>query len=238
MGAESTFEEVQLADALRRPERSTEPDPRCLSSAAIDQAGVRQWTLNDQYEAIRKVELNASVPHSVRIHFETAKNVYLYSWFVYRFFPIAEQHALTSLEFALRERLAMVDRQVLSGIKAPGPKGLAKYLHQACALKLIRNEGLQIREQSALQRARHRYEMEMLWQMMDSGLDEIEFDDSAFQVLDEDYDIDWIGLFAVNLPVTRNAYAHGSKTLHPSVIQTFEIVGELINQIFPMPSES
>lgn len=233
MDADATLDAVHAADALRTPENATDPDPRCLSFSALDDAGIRQWTLHDQHDAIRKVELNASVPHSVRVHFETAKNIYLYSWFVYRFFPIAEQQALISLEFALRERLATIDPNALAATKVAGPRGLGLYLKQVRALGLIRNEELQVAKQSALGQARKRYEMEVLQRMSDLGLDEMVLNDADVQVRNEDYSVDWISLFAESFPVTRNSYAHGSKILHPSVIRTFEIIAELINQLFP-----
>jgi len=47
--------------------------------------------------------LNDTVPEKIREHFETTKNLLLYSWFVYRFIPVAEFHAATTLEYALKE---------------------------------------------------------------------------------------------------------------------------------------
>src|SRR6266508_6112482 len=94
------------SDSLRSPDRICHPDPRTLSLARIDRrTGLsRSTTPEDQYEAVAYFVLNASVPEAVAIHFETAKNLYFYAWFVFRFYPLAEQQALGSLEFALRER--------------------------------------------------------------------------------------------------------------------------------------
>ncbi len=46
--------------------------------------------------------LNESVPDDVRCHFETARNLALYSWFVYSFNVVGAMHAFSSLEMALR----------------------------------------------------------------------------------------------------------------------------------------
>lgn len=65
------------------------------------------FTLAERHADVSIFELLPTVPADIRIHFETAKNLYLYAWFVYRFYPVAEQQAIASLEFGLRERLAL-----------------------------------------------------------------------------------------------------------------------------------
>lgn len=151
------LQEVAPGDALRGSEDALRPDPRNESPVVFDESGIRRCTVADQYESIRGSEFNAAVPHSIRVHFETAKNLYLYSWFVYRFYPVAEQQALTSLEFALRERLLQAGE---SGKGKRRIRGLAAQLQRARALGFIRNEGLKIRERLAMRRARERYDFE------------------------------------------------------------------------------
>src|SRR5438309_3090633 len=65
----------------------------------------RPIELSDHYAEILSCSLNASVPENISQQFETARNVYLYAWFVYRFYPIAEHQSLACLELALRDRL-------------------------------------------------------------------------------------------------------------------------------------
>ena len=85
------------AESLRDWLTVTTPDPRmCMGEGEIE----REALLRRQ-EAIAQLTLNASVPEDVRIHYETAKNVLLYAWFVYRFHMVAEQYVLSSLELAL-----------------------------------------------------------------------------------------------------------------------------------------
>jgi hypothetical protein len=98
-------QELECCDALRDPKQATDPDARSEAFAVLDPEGIRKATLADSHGAIRDFVLNPAVPNSIMVHFETAKNLYLYAWFVYRFYPVAEQQALTALEFALREKL-------------------------------------------------------------------------------------------------------------------------------------
>lgn len=226
-------QEVAPCDALRNPEQATQADARSEAFALINATGIRPVTLADRYEDIRSFELNPSVPYSIRVHFETAKNLYLFSWFVYRFFPVAEQQALASLEFALRERLPPLEDTPAG---KPRREGLFSRLQRARDLGLIRNEGLQIRERTAMRRARERYKFEALQGMVRTGAPEMVLDDSNVRPSEQDLSHDWIGALIKSLPAIRNDYAHGSERLHSTMLQTFEIASDLINQLYPNES--
>jgi hypothetical protein len=212
------------ADELRDALSAFVPDVRAVSTLAVRHADISQF------------ELLPTVPVDIRIHFETAKNLYLYAWFVYRFYPVAEQQALISLEFGLRERLAL---------SYPGKYGpastwiptLTKMLETARKDGLISNAGMRATERWALRRARNRVSDEATRQLIESGAEFIEFD-SDFAVPErQDYFDDALEIFIQTLPEIRNAYAHGSSMLHPTVLGTFEIVTDLINQLFAHPSK-
>jgi len=64
-------------------------------------------------------------------------------------------------------------------------------------------------------------------------LESIELDDAEIQVTDEDGAWDYIAILCDSLPAIRNMYAHGGPSLHNQVRGTIEIVGEIINQIYP-----
>src|SRR5258708_1152361 len=92
-------------ERLRPPERVSEPDPRTLDFVTWDSTGkFRTFEVRDYYASASRLVLNKNVPERVAIQFETVKNLYLYSWFIYRFFPVAEHQALACLELALRMR--------------------------------------------------------------------------------------------------------------------------------------
>jgi hypothetical protein len=50
----------------------------------------------------------------------------------------------------------------------------------------------------------------------------------------QDYSADALSIFIETLPAIRNALAHGSAMLHPTVLGTFEIVADLVNQLYPV----
>lgn len=222
--------DIASCDALRYSDQAVQPDARCESFAIVDATGVRKATLADRHAAVAGYVLNATAPDAVRIHFETAKNLYLYGWFVYRFHPVAEQQALASLEFTLRERIAPSN---YPSRDSAGKPGLTKLLTQAKKLGLIRNDALRDRLARATAIARERHQFELFEEMHRTGATEISFDDSRVQPTSEDLNHDWIAIFVESLPLIRNSYAHGSGMLHPTVLHTFGIVCELINQLYP-----
>lgn len=220
---------VDPSDALRDITTATNPDPRTAFLAVVEGGVPRALTLNDQFETVSQFKMNASVPMAIRIHFETAKNLYLYSWFVYRFYPIAEQQALGSLEFALRERLQPLQN---SESAMEYRLGLAKLLQRARENGLIRNEAFKSRQHWAIERARDRYRAERYQEMIGGSLAEITLDESNVQPTEDDLNFDWFALFIEYMPKIRNNYAHGSQTLRANVLRTFDIVCDLINQIY------
>lgn len=98
---------------------------------------------------------------------------------------------------------------------------------------LIRNDVLRDRLARATAIARERYQFELFEEMNRTGATEITFDDSKVQPTSDDLNHDWITCFVESLPLIRNTYAHGSEILHPTVLHTFGIVCELINQLYP-----
>ena len=89
-------------EKLRPAEYVCEPDPRNLTVVRIDLTNgtSRDIELADHHEGISLCALHAGVPEDIVIQFETARNIYLYAWFVYRFYPVAlrEQRPCGSLE--------------------------------------------------------------------------------------------------------------------------------------------
>ncbi|MFM0159704.1 hypothetical protein [Paraburkholderia sediminicola] len=219
-------------EALRDIHSLYLPDSRNEVFGRFDDCGAfRPATAQDQLDDVVRFILGSGVPESVRVHFETAKNLYAYAWFVFRFHAVAEQQALASLEFALRERLtAEVVRNPLKGRRRP--RGLSAWLEEARIRGVITNERLSWREAWALERAKSRVEFDQFEQMRRLGLTSMQFDYSDVQPSPDDLQHDWLGVFIDSLPKIRNTYAHGSTLLHPTVLQTFEIVSELINQLF------
>lgn len=138
---------------------------------------------------------------------------------------VAEQHILASLEMAARLRLAS-----LTGDEPP--RGLAKLLRAASTKGLIANERLSNRDERALEIARDRHRRTEMRRMNEEGLDNCVVDYTQVRPTEEELQFDWIGRFITALPHLRNMHAHGTDNLRPNVGRSFDIVCELINQLF------
>lgn len=119
-------------ETLRPAEHIHEPDPRNAQTAWVDRTSgvIRPVQASDLHNAIAAFVLDPAVPEDIAQHFETVKNVYLYSWFIYRFQPVAELLSLACLEYALRVRLADEIRERKLKEKRPGLQKLMAYAIQ------------------------------------------------------------------------------------------------------------
>lgn len=156
---------LNLAESLRSPDTAAEPDPRTTMFA-----GQTLPSLAAHHRDIEAVRLGIGVPEAVAIQFETARNLYLYAWHVYRFFPVAQSQALFSLEFGLRVRLP--DR-LPEPYQRPWQQHpmLAGLLGYAIDQGLVRNEGFRRWHQDAEVQARQRRSMEIIQTMLEQQLE-------------------------------------------------------------------
>ena len=223
------------SDFLKTPQNAFDPDPRTKCLVLQDNLSnhIRQVTLADQNELISTFTLSRNVPEEVIIHFETAKNLYLYSWFVFRFYPVAEQQALTTLEYALRLSFPEFVKEHSEKNRFKNEPGLKTLIKHAAKIGKIRNELFLGRFAWASQRARARFNHLKLNEMVESGLIEMEYDDSGIEPSYDDLNHDWITGFIEHIPALRNDLAHGSSALHHTVIHTFDVVSSMINMLFP-----
>ena len=60
-------------------------------------------------------------------------------------------------------------------------------------------------------------------------------DYSNVKPTEEDLNQDWLGGFLKAIPEIRNEYAHGSEMLYQTVLHTFSLVSQMINQLYPVP---
>lgn len=158
--------------------------------------------------------------------------MYLYACFVYRFYPVAEHQSLACLELALRERLKEEIR--IGKIKGKRPT-LYPLLKYAVEHELVRNEGFSAWQNRAEIRRRARVEMEKMKEASEKGLTEITWEESDIKTAAEDLDWDCVKMLPDLLPMMRNEYAHGSTELHNWALRSFQIVSEIINQLYQAP---
>jgi hypothetical protein len=243
----SEIEPVDPVDRLRSIEEMTSPDERMSFFALRDASGIRSLTQQDRSLAISACELPLAVPKNVRLHFDTARNLYLYAWFVYRFHVVAEQQALATLELALRLRLreeglvdfegALVPRQRPNARsparkRSPPPAGLYMLFRVAIEHGLVANDRLTRRQVWAEQLAEERAGIEQSRFMSANNLSEMAIDEAPAVPTTLELEHDWLGEFQSTLPGMRNDYAHGSERLHASVLRTFAVVAELASQLY------
>lgn len=230
------MEQIIDPERLRPAAFVCQMDRRNAGLVKVDRisGAVEAFTLDDHHEAIAELTLNAAVPADIAQQFETTRNLYLYAWFVYRFYNVAEQHSLACLELALRERLKTeIDAgKIPSKSKRPTLHPLLKY---AVEQGLIRNEGFETWRNRGVINSRERVSMEKLREMTENNLKEISWDESQIEITEEDLDWDFARMLVEVLPRQRNDYAHGSTVLHNQVLSTIRIVCESINQLYPHP---
>lgn len=230
-----TMEQKYDLDGLRPAEYVCEPDPRSTMLVRIDRINgtSRPVELADHHEQISAYVLHGCVPREIVLQFETARNVYLYAWFVYRFYPVSEHQCLACLELALRERLKEEIRLGKIKEKRPTLHPLLKY---AVEHGLVRNEGFSAWQNRGEIRSRARVEVEKLREASEKNLTEITWDESDIQITAEDLNWDYVKMLPELLPMVRNDYAHGSTELHNWALRSFQIVSEIINQLYPAPA--
>jgi hypothetical protein len=93
-------------EQLKRLEDIYQPDARYANRVDLDltTGTATQMTVGSIYSVVEPIRLNDTVPEDVRSHFEVARNLAVYSWFVYPFHEVAVMHAMASLEMAARAK--------------------------------------------------------------------------------------------------------------------------------------
>jgi len=217
-------------ELLRTPDNICKHDIRNDPGRDLSEYGLEPFSLEKHHQEIDQFTLVDSVPEKIIIQFETAKNIYLYAWYVYRFFTVAEHQALTCLELSLREKLlGEVPKSYYPRSEKPMLRTLLRY---AIENKLIKNEGFSAWHEAAEKRAISRYNIEQIEKMSKEGLERIEVDYFNIAVLDEDKDFQYVDNLKAGLVNHRNAYAHGTTMLHNYSLGTFRVVTEIINQVY------
>lgn len=93
-------------EQLKRLEDIYQPDPRYANRVDLDltTGTATAMTAGSIYLLVEPIRLNDAVPEDVRSHFEVARNLAVYSWFVYSFHEVAVMQAMASLEMAARAK--------------------------------------------------------------------------------------------------------------------------------------
>lgn len=214
---------MDIDDPLKALDRITQPDPRYNGSAG---------TIELLHANLAGTCLHGGVPKHVRQLFETAKNLSLYSWFVYRFHPIAQLFGYASLERALKERVA-AER----GVEPDSVRQTLRPLMDLAASKgWLKSEGFEV-----VRRAAHvQLQDEQMFRMIQSGQigeEPVETPDiEAADILSRAAELDYVVRIAESMPYIRNHIAHGGPALHGGSAVTLNVIAEAINQLFEAPA--
>lgn len=201
--------EMTFVEQLKPFDKIGEPDSRRVGWSILNHATgeVRPLQFVDHYRSIEAITLDEAVPASIRTLFNTARNVLVYSWHVYRFTVVAELQVYSTLEFALRERMGI-------GGDSDGP-GLARLLRRAAS------EGILSDDAFTSLRAHP------LWPVV-TGNSFIDANADPELVASRGH----LAVLAEALPMLRNTLAHGSSNLWPDALSTFQLVAAAINWMF------
>lgn len=187
------------------------------------------YGLEDNHRHLASMTLHEGVPLNVRQLFETAKNVSLYSWYVYRFHQVAEMVGFQALEFALRLKAESYGLK-----KAPRNRRwtLGSLLAHAKENQWLATSAYPYYRKIAFRRAQQNVVFELSkkydsFVIPEPTLEQIALAESKMDVP---------GQLEQTLPFIRNDLAHGSSTLSPSSVGTLQLIFETINQLFLEPS--
>lgn len=226
-----THSTLNPAERLRDPESASLPDPR--TGFFVGQVPPSLAAHHAEIDCIR---LSAAVPEPIAIQFETARNLYLYAWHVYRFYMVAKVQALTTLELGLRTCLPdrLPEPYQRSRQKQPMLAGMLGY---AIDQGMIQNDGFRRWHEAAERSARRRRSFEIVRAMIDQQLEMMEYDEMApLEITPEDRRWDLVSVLKESLPQARNDLAHGSTMLTNQVLSTIELVAEILGQLYPAPT--
>jgi len=230
-------------DGLKPRTEITTPDIRHSYLVRINQetGEQRNITLDDHYNGVEAYSLHDGIPDNIATQFDVARNIYIYAWYEYRFFNVAEANVLTVLEYALKERIG--DTAIKSYIKERnrrnkklkrgrvqnGMKTLIEYCRDH---KLIKNDGFTAWRRKTRMNVEEERLSATIEAMRETGEDEREigYESLEYSELSDSYD--HVQHIIDHTNKIRNLYAHGTSMLHNNVLNSFELVSEFINQLY------
>lgn len=186
-------------------------------SKLFDQAPHRtvfKLTLEELYGDIKDIVLNDYVPERIRQHFDTARNLALYSWFVYSFTAMADLQAFACLEFALRERIGKDVSKKMRGLK--------QLMDHAIKQRLVKDIGFQYWRKLETRRKQYKGEMNVL-------LKQIGYTIKPLPAVDPQK---YSKQLSASFPMIRNLLAHGRPMIWIWDTLNLRLVADFINQLY------
>lgn len=202
---------------FKKIEEVNVPDTRMERQEIFDSksGAFRNITFADYYRSVSGITLHVGVPDGVHSHFDVAKNLLLYSWYVYRFLMVAEMQASASLELAIKEKCARENE--------PQKRGLKNLIGLAESKCWVKNDGFSMWQRVKEGAEKYREDRKILCEI--AGIPYVEVP----------FSYDYIAVIKDSIPYIRNYYAHGAKGYGPGGHLRLQICAEFINQLFPKP---
>ena len=208
------------ADEFRALNDVTKPDVRQTYFVVSDpESG--EWVkkeIRHLHWSVSQYALGKQVPQEIHVQWDTARNIWLYGWFVYRFYTVAELQAYVVLELALRQKL---------GHTTSKPPGLKKLISDAIEKKLVFDECIEQYRQIKDQQTVLALELEKIRSQIPRcnipAAETVERDPQSQK---------YCTMLSNQFPKLRNMHAHGGTYLYPaSVGLAFGICRDIINQL-------
>lgn len=198
-----------------------EPDSRSTVWVKINERTGEQEpiTLRDHYERAQSIVIHDSVSEKVYHHLLGAKHLLLYSWYVYRFLPIAYSQALSSVEFALKEKAK------LENCDFGSKRGFKALFKVAINEGWIRNEDLKFYPQYYKWTSERHAELR---ELADAHFGKKHHSKPTTQSPETP---DYLAILVDWLPMMRNDLAHGSSYLNTTYNEV-EICADVVNALF------
>jgi hypothetical protein len=199
---------------------------------ADDRQGNLPFRLEDVHAMLSAMTLHAQVPDGVRQLFETAKNIRLYTYFVYRFHQVAEMAAYQTLEMSLLLRWRSEHPEV-AGEECRRLPTLGQLLQEAGARQWIWNGGFSGRRWRAERIILDERGVEAMRAHMAGSTDPIQFNDPTPEEVEARMvTVDVVSALVKSVPKMRNTLAHGSTKLVPMSDYVLQDVCDAVNMIF------
>lgn len=200
---------------LKQPDEIFDPDPRSTSFVKLDAVGQHSKTIGDHHRQIAAIRMTDRVPEEIRAEFDTARNLYLYSWYVYDFTVPATLYAHALIEKTVKEKCSR------SGLAPPKHAGLKKLL------KLSIRRGW-------LTNAAFEYVLDLTQQQLVPPADSDRLPAIRSVPLYDPTGADLCEHLAESLPEIRNMGAHGEAGLGlpTTALHALEICACIANALF------
>ncbi|WP_448213512.1 hypothetical protein [Colwellia sp. MEBiC06753] len=188
------------------------------------------------YDAVAQFPLNPNVPEGIVAQYDTARNLYLYAFNVYRFYNMAQQQLYSVLELAIKEGVGEEKLKAFINSKTtkkrrPQP-GLRIYMQYLKEKEVIVNADFPRWHERNRIAAENAYHEKVSKIMDEQNLKEYPMDYSEIDESQFDVDWDYIQMLCDVIPGLRNSFAHGSKCLNNDVLGFFEDISIIINKIY------